>query len=310
MIYNKSMNEEKLNLVLDILNEKTQQNFTIQKNAYESLYENLQAIIDTNFVDVQNKLFVLPCGDYFTHTFYDNSIVDFYVIFKTNKDEIDFSIVDQKITKKGKKANTYSQIMNRPMVSGSLQAEDIAKRLSDQILGTIKTLSIFQKRNQIMLRLNGDVIARITVCYDFSEPNGELTCRNVNIWKQINPVKYLEKIDKKRLETDNNFELIARLFKALEMELVLNQESNIIIGKNYFVENLLFNVPSELFKSDSVYNTIYKILAFLRLKDYKTFRLIDETDFMYKQDFYSKNYAKQFINKIEYALENLDELLK
>lgn len=305
------MDKNGLDLCLDVLQEKTSQNYTLQSENYEKLYNVLNDIIGTCFSDLNNgELCAFPFGDFLTNTYYDNSIVDFYVIYSTNRDNIDFTVTEQRVTKKGKtKVSLYQSIIGAPINKGVLQAEDVAQRLHYKLNGQFKSIFSYCKRNQIMIRISDKISARINVCYDFAEENGDLTIRKINIWSNINPVKYLDNFDKKDAETNGNFHTLVRLFKALEIELIINEESELLIGKNYFVENLLYNVPSKLFIGENFETIITKVLDYLKFKDYDEFKLIDETGFMHNIDFYSKNYAKQFINKINYTLENLQDFI-
>lgn len=296
-------------ICIDAIKQRNNENYTVQNRFYEQLYDALNKIIENNFSALKQNLAIVPFGDYLINTYYDNSIVDFYIVYRISKNEIDFSVVDKKERKKGQKVSLYSQIMNSPVVSGTMQAEEIALLLKQYLETTLKMQKMFQKRNQIMIKLNDMTSARITICYDTNDDKGDFLVRKVNIWKHVNPMKFFDNFDKKDAETNHNFHKIIRLFKALEIELIIQNHSNLFIGRNYFVENLLYNVPSELFLGDNLEQISNVILAYLKLKDYKTFELIDETGKMIEQDFYSKKYEKQFINKIEFALKILPELL-
>lgn len=302
-------NQNFFDICVDAIKSRNKENYTIQNRFYEQVYDALNNVVENNFSALKHKLAIVPFGDYLLDTYYDNSVVDFYIVYRIDKSEIDFSVVDRKERRKGQKVSLYSQIMNSPVVSGTIQAEEIASLLKQYLETSLNMKKIFQKRNQIMIGLNEMVNARITICYDTNDDKGEFLVRKVNIWKHINPMKFFDNFDKKDAETNQNFHKIIRLFKALEIELIIQNHSNLFIGRNYFVENLLYNVPSELFLGEDLEQIANVILAYLKLKDYKTFELIDETGKMIEQDFYSKKYEKQFINKIEFALKILPELL-
>lgn len=309
-MYTKYMeNLSYFDVCLQAIDNRTQENFVVQQKMYEQLYDALKDIVQNNFTALANSLAVVPFGDYLMDTYYDNSIVDFYIVYKINRSEVDFSVVDRKQSKKGSKVSLYSSIMNAPVVTGTIQAEQIASQLKNFLMTKFNAQKMFQKRNQIILKLTDVVNARITICYDLGEQDDLLTVRKVNIWKNINLTQFFNNIEKKEAETNQNFHKIVRIFKALEVELIIQGQSNVFIGKNYFVENLLYNVPSQIFLGENLEIVSKSVLTYLNNKDYKTFELIDKTGKMFEQDFYSKKYEKQFINKINYALETLPNLL-
>ncbi|MBQ0017075.1 MAG: hypothetical protein KBT30_00405, partial [Clostridiales bacterium] len=247
------MEKETLDITFDVIKQKDSENNTKIFSYYESINEQLTDICNTKFVDMNSGyLTVFPMGDFLTKTFYDNSLIEFLVIYKTDRENVNFGVVYEKITKKGKKKiSTYQSLVNGgnpERVSGTMQAEDVAERLCYYLKSSLQNAQkFFQKRNEIMIKLSSNFTCKIKVVYDCDYENHDLRERNINKWNFINPLKYFENYDKKTAETHGKFEQFVKLFKAMELELLLANETSIIIGKNSFVENFLYNVPSKLY---------------------------------------------------------------
>lgn len=312
--YNKNMNKELLNSLFEILSEKDAQNKVQLANTYDVLMDTLENIKDIAFVDlVDGNISIIPYGDYISNTFYDGSLVEFLIVFHTSRENIDFTTPLKRITKKGKvKLSTYQQIVGAPVNHGVIQAEEIVSRFTNYIKGVLApSQKIYSKYNTIMIKLNKQLNAKITVCYDANFDKNKLLVRRINTWTYINPSLYLSRIEQKDKETNFQFSKFVKLFKALEIELIIAQESNLLIGRNYFVENLLYNVPSNLFlDEDSV--VMNNIMFYLRNIDYEKLKLIDETyNSMFDENsYYEKKHFKQYLNKIDFSYENFEQIIE
>ena len=278
---------------------------------FEDLYAKLEQIKDLAFNDfLTGELTIFPFGDYISNTGYENSLLEFYVIYKTERENINLSVTAQKLTKKGKvKVSTYQRIMGGETNKGILQAEQVAQRFEAYLRAQMPSIEkIYTKRNQIMMRFARNITAKITICYDFG--NSNFLCRRVNTWVNVNLVKYLDNIEKKNRQTKQRFSKVVKLFKALELELLLTEESEIYIGKNGFVENYLYNIPDSLFLESDEYVMIQNIITYMLNKKPNDFMLIDETALMFNEkSIYSIKLAKQFVNKIKYAFDNFEEII-
>ena len=303
------MEEKTLDSLIEVISQRQIDLNNRIADYYEKVDNALNEIISTRFMDLNDgELFVFPFGDYISDTICDTSIVDFYVVYRTKRENVNFAVVYEKQTKKGKRVSTYQSIVGGATVKNVMQAEDVAKRISYFLEQSVACSQMYQRRNEIVFNLSNDLTARITVCYDFELKNGDFRQRKVNRWININPTKYLSKIEEKNEQTNNNYSKFVMLFKALEIELIILEKSQLLISKNGFVENLLYNVPNELFIGTNM-QVLNQILNYLKLKNLDNYELISETGKMFnKQDLiYSKNYAKQFINKIIYATDNFEK---
>ena len=308
------MNKEFLSNLFDVLNEKQEQSKAQISNTYDILLNALTEIKDIAFNDLTNgTISVMPYGDFITNTFYDYSLVEFLVIYHTSRDNIDFTVPVKKVTKKGKvKLSTYQQIVGTPLNSGVIQAEEVTSRFANYLKGIMApNQKLYYKYNTIMLRINQQLNAKITVCYDANFNKNKLLVRRINTWTYINPSIYLDKIEQKNIETNNNYSKFVKLFKALELELIIAEESKLLIGKNHFVENLLYNVPSNFFLDDDL-TIMNNIMFYLKNINPKQLKLIDETyDSLFDENsYFEKRYYKQYLNKINYAFENVQQIIE
>lgn len=307
------MNKETLKFVFETINEKEKNNNSKFISVYDKLYDALEQIKDTCFGDLNSgNLIVMPYGDFIAGTHYDASLVEFLIIYQTSKENVDFSVVAQKVTKKGKvKVSTYQQIMGGATNKGIIQAEQVAERFAYYLKNQVASIDkIYFKRNEIMLRFSNEVLAKITICYNFDQLNNDLVCRRVNTWYTFNAINYLDKIQEKNEATKNNFLRIIKLFKALELELLIAQESQLYIGKNQFVENFVYNIPNQIFMEANDEVLVQNVITYLLNKKHKNFMLVDGSDKMFNEkSLYSLNEAKQFANKIKYAYDNFEEII-
>lgn len=307
------MDKDTLRFVFETINEKEKESHDKFLAIYEKLYASLEQIKDTCFGDLNSgKLIVMPYGDFIAGTHYDNSLVEFLIIYQTSRENIDLSIVAQKVTKKGKvKVSTYQQIMGGATNKGIIQAEQVAERFAYYIKNQIASIDkIYFTRNEIRIRFSNNMLAKIIVCYDFNQPDNNLVCRRINTWYTFNAINYLEKIQEKNEITKNNFLRIVKLFKVLELELLIAQESQLYIGRNQFVENFVYNVPDQIFMEANDEILIQNVMTYLLNKSHADFMLIDGCGQMFNdKSLYSLNEAKQFAKKIKYAYDNFDEIV-
>lgn len=308
------MDKEFLNGMFDIIKEKEDENSVKISNAFNVLLNSLTDIKDIAFNDLTDGyISIIPYGDFITDTFYDNSLIECLVIFHTSRDNIDFTVPAKHITKKGKvKLSTYQQIIGAPVNKGVIQAEEITSRFANYLKGMIgSNQKIYCKYNTIMLKINEQLNAKITVCYDANYEKNKLLVRRINTWTYVNPFIYLKKIDEKDTETNYKYTKFVKLFKALELELIIAQESKLLIGTNHYVENLLYNVPSNLFLDEDLV-VMNNIMFYLRNINPKQLKLIDETyDSMFDENsYYEIKYYKQFLNKIDYAFDNIEQIVE
>lgn len=306
------MERETLDAILKIIDEKT----TALNQSYYSIYENLYAYLelikDSMFGDLTSgSLSVVPVGDFMTRTLYENSMVEFLVVYQTLRENIDFSVVAQKVNRKGKvKVSTYQKIMGGATNKGIMQAEQVAERFGAQLRVQMPAIQkLYTKRNQIMIRFADNKMAKITVCYKFDVEN-DLVCRRINAWYKLNSAKFMQNLELKNKQTRKRFVEVVKLFKALEIELIIADESSLIIGKNGFIENYLYNIPNDLFLEKDKFVMIKNIITYMKNKNPKDFVLADETDLMFNEkSLYLKKHAKQFVNKIEYAFDFFEEII-
>lgn len=298
----------------EILNDFLPQKRISLEQCDKTIIDGLKLIIDTNFYRMkEGELSVVSCGDFAYDSISQLSLLEYYIVYHTNPEYIDRTCVfrDEKTNKK--RMTTYEKItMSSNLNTNSyLQAEDIAKKVAEELKRIISpSQKLYQKRNQMMLKMNDETYAKITVCYDFDDENENYLVRRVSAWNNINLIKLKENIEKKNTETNGQYLRVVRLLKALEIELIAQEISNLHIGRNLFVENFIYNVPNDLFFGE-IYEILERIYVFLRLSKFDEYNLIDGTGKMFEYSYnYTKNHAKQFVNKIEYALKNLENLLK
>lgn len=309
------MDKELLNNLFEIINDKDKQSMAQVANFYDTLIDALNNIKNMAFSDLTDGyISIMPYGDFITNTFFDVSPVEILIIYHTSKDNIDFTTPIKRITKKGKvKLSTYQQIVGSPVNQGKIQAEEIIARFSSYLKGLLApSQRIYSKYNTIMIKLNAQLNAKITACYDANFDNEKLLVRRINTWAYINPSKYLPKIEQKDIETNFLYSKFVKLFKALEIELIIAQESSLLIGKNHFVENLLYNIPSNLFIANDDEATMKNIMFYLKNINPNKLELIDETyDSMFdEKSYYEKKHYKQYLNKINYTYENFEQIIE
>lgn len=310
------INNEILTNVLNFIDEKDMERTPQMSSYYEGILDALNQIISTNFPElfsVNASLKIVPAGDFLTETASQNCMIEFYVVYQIEKKYINFSVTHQKEKRKKKRLSVYQSIVNSASETGGLQAEDVTTRIANYLRGFIlPSQKIFAKRNQIMLKLDDTYTAKITVCYQFENDN-LLTVRRVNTWYKFNYANYVVNIRRKDLRTDGAFTRMVRLFKALELEVVLSNKSTLILANNKMAENLLYNVPDEIFKQDenNDLKVFLKVINYLYFKNIKDFKLADETNDMFgSNSAYKTDHAKQLINKILFAYENFGEIIE
>lgn len=307
------MDKEFLSSLFEVIKESEEKSSVQISKNFEVLLNTLNDIKNIAFNDLTDgKISVIPYGDFVTNTFYDNSLIECLIIYHTSRDNIDFTTPVKKFTKKGKvKLSTYQQIIGAPLNNGVIQAEEIASRFANYLKGMIgSNQKIYCKYNVIMLKINEQLNAKITVCYDADYDKGKLLVRRVNTWTYINPFIYLKKIDQKDHETNYNYSKFVKLFKALELELIIAQESKLLIGTNHYVENLLYNVPSNLFLDEDI-AVMNNIMFYLKNINPNQLKLVDETyDYLFDENsYYERQYYKQYLNKISYAFNNIAQII-
>ena len=121
----------------------------------------------------------------------------------------------------------------------------------------------------------------------------------------------------KNEQTDGNFLILCKLFKMLELELVMKEESNVYLSKkSIFTESVLYNVPNIFFEGNNLMQIFTNIVNYLKQCDIKNIKKIDDSNqqLFSKNGYYANSYYSSFVKKMlyvnEYGNEMIDEAIK
>ncbi|MGN7484987.1 nucleotidyltransferase domain-containing protein [Priestia megaterium] len=116
------------------------------------------------------------------------------------------------------------------------------------------------------------------------------------------PKEHYSKGAKKNQSVENRFKPTIRIFKNMKRKLI---EKDMITKEevpSYFLENLLYNVPDELFDNSEIANRVYDILKWLGDNRYSLSEFICQNEQIYlfgsSQEQWNEVDAQKFINQI------------
>lgn len=211
-------------------------------------------------------------------------------------------------TKKKRKLSTKQQLMQN--ISGlsaksTPYIQDFCEKLCEELKFSRNFEGVISTNCVIMLKYK-DCNIELIICYELSPKiisyQKGSNVFNINLFDLYNNFYNKEKV------TNSNYSLMCKVYKALEKQLIYAGISEIYISQKYgLVDNLLYNVPNNLFLGD--YKDIFlKTCAYLINADFKNFKTLDSNT-MFNDFNYKIKVAKNLVRKIMYAYNNFDKIL-
>ena len=257
------------------------------------------------------KYTIYGADSYLFNTSYEqDSAIKYYVsvsLIDNNGLSLKHFIKPQK--KRKKRKSTRQQLMEN--ISG-ISSEKVPY-IQDFTSYFAKELSFLTECKQIInnncsiafLFQNQQV--ELVVCYELeasilSYQKG-LKSYNINIYNLYNNIYEKEK------NTNSYYSKMCKFFKALEKEIVYAGISDIYISKKPdLVENLIYNVPNNLFVGD--YKSCFlKVCSYLINCSFNDFTTIDGA-LMFDELEFKKKIAKNFVRKVMYGYLHFDEIIE
>ncbi|MBE5745876.1 MAG: hypothetical protein E7359_01115 [Clostridiales bacterium] len=234
---------EKFPLVLEKLN-----NFLI---------EFLNKIIEKTNYTVGFNLNLI--GDYSLNSNYmDYSSVNIMIEYNTKEDDYKYS---ETRANKGSITKLTSDVFNLnktivPTIS------ELSKLLHDELTIKLKNSKTYLRKNCIALKLLNYSFFIFFVNSNFNKEDYNFVIKSKDY--SLNFEKLTKNLLQKNEQTNGKFFNVIKFFKITELELMLIRKlkskcSNIL----YFYENLLYNVPNELFDNDHIIDSFILVFSYL-----------------------------------------------
>ena len=247
-----------------------------------------------------NQLNFFFAGDHVLNTNMLNfSPLVIFVSLKQKKEDIITYKKSQNLSK------TAQQFLTKTNV---ITAELIAQALFESLqLELTKQDKIYIANNIIIVNVGGKIKLRIVVGYQFEE---QFEYEYLGKYYTENILQLFSLYDKKDEDCGYFYDFV-RVLKSIELDLFQN---NVVKEKSYdilyFVENLVYNIPSNLLKSEDFHNAFINGLNYLKNANIKDFILPNGSKMFNeeKNSQYSFLKAITFIKRIIYFYENYQKL--
>jgi hypothetical protein len=271
-------------------------------NDYNVLIKNIKSIITatTKQYFADKTMFK---NDDFSYYFYDefvtqtncgnNTFMNIYIEINQEKN------IKENLTKKAK--NNIVKELHLPL-------ENIKKGLYDVYLNTFgNNVLIWQDRYSVNLQSfeeddnNNEIVfnVRIYPCFTYKNSNNINGVIYYDNSKKMIEIEYpkiaIKNLNKKDKETNGLYKKYIVLFKNMFLE---QKKANNVPFEIF--ETMLYNVPNDLY-ADLTGNSIFKIINYLRNKNFKDYVTVDEQDKAFTSVYKSLSivFAKHIISQIE-----------
>lgn len=328
-----AFNKQTIELLFDITKQFDNQFSSLADSCFNEVKRALTEIVE-NYIE-NKSAYVVPYGVYYAKNNYQLvEPMEFFVVLPSDRESVEkIEQVQIKKFQKNKKRRTIKDIYESLAVNtvyddngntNNLTAFDAAKTIMNQFQKYLNEEDkVYNKRNVVFLKLHIDeeidLPAIIYVGYKFNDLENQNIISFSKLGYKMNEDINQTNINilEKNKETDGNYLVLCKLFKMLELELILTEESNIYLSKkSIFMESLLYNVPNELFINNDFSKMISDVVNFIKLSDISAFYAIDNPNnpLFTKNGYYSNNYYSSIVKKLvyinQYANDMMDNALK
>lgn len=218
-----------------------------------------------------------PCGDYFNSTYNLNmSPISYLVVYHVKRADIE-TYLNNKIIKNKYSSKIFNNIIVNTAVPNVPTNDEVAKQIFKFMNRFVDIASAsYCNFGTIKYALEQAFTVKVVVAYKYEDGTYVFTDNNKPVVIDFNKVQ--ENIKNKNKETKKEYTKICALFKSFETELLCADKiSDILFHKNYFVEELLYNVPNELFEEKNNALKVENIIKHLIRKNlYKLVKLDGE----------------------------------
>ena len=268
---------------------------------------------------------VVPYGSYAIKSNYQLvEPMEFFVVLPSDKEKVVEIEAQQKraMNSQKKKKNSIKSIYQSLTSASSMEnysqnqtAFDVAKIITTQLQKYLNSDDrAFFKNNVVFIKLHidekTDISAVVYIGYQFE--NNEIEFSKFGYKTKEDITQTMASIMQKNNETNGNFLLLCKLIKMLELELVLNQDSNVYLSKkSIFVENLLYNIPNEFFDGNDYSKMFTNVTNYLKHADSQNFYIAGnpEQKMFDKYGYYSITFFNSIQKKLSYLSESTDEII-
>ena len=306
------MTDDQFLIVKDIIDDFNK-NFSKKIQDVKDELEPILLDISQNICNYYSGLYnckVSGCDDYLFDTSYENSSkIRYLMSFQLNNAEyqnLDMLVNKQKNHKKVSKKQFYMEQIAGVSLKPIPYIQDCCKKVSLELKNYGQFLNVFAE-NCIINFIYKDCFVEIVVCYELKpkELSYQKGCKvfQINLFDLYNNFYIKEK------ETNGMFSNMCKIYKALEKELIYAGISDIYLSnKSFLIENLLFNVPNNLFSND-LKLCFLKTCSYLINCDFDNFKSVYSSN-MFDELNYKKKKAKNLVRKIMYSYNNFDYIIE
>lgn len=319
-----ALNKNTLDFLFDVNTHFSKQFDEVAQNCQNEVERALNEIL---FEHIQNKMaYVVPYGVYALKTNYQLvEPMEFFVVLPSDRETVTKVEEVQKKQFQKKKRQSIKDIYQSITLSNTkddkgniinLTAFDTAKTIVSQLQ---KYLNLedkaFYKRNVVFLKLHIDeeidLPVIIYVGYKFEDEMIEFAKLGYKSKENINQT--MQNILVKNNQTDGKYLLLCKFFKMMELELVMNEDSNVYLSKkSLFVESILYNVPNYIFENDDfsvIFRDICNYLKQCSANDYLLCPDGSGQPLFTKNGYYSFKYYSSFVKKVLYINRYANEMI-
>lgn len=306
-----NLSQKELNVIDEHISEVLQDSAELVFNVQGNLFEVLKQVVDNIKIKYPTlDLSIEPSGSFATQTNYANyEPLEFFVVNKSDQMTLQQDLLNMnKKKKKKKKSSIYADITGSSNYSNVLTNTDIAvivmHELKKYCPTTVKLASI---NGTIKVKFEEEkLFSNITLAYKTDNTDTIHFVKKPYVFS-LNNRSYINNTLKKEMETKGIFSYLCRFIKFVEIEfIVLNKSETFYSLLSGFSENILYNMPNNLFVENKL-QSINNMLNFLKFADYTKFILADDSNrLMFETNDYKINAVKLLLEKLVYFYNNFD----
>ena len=329
-----AINKKNLDFLFDITKQFDNQFAELADNCFNEVKRALEEIVE-NYIE-NKSAYVVPYGVYAAKDNYQLvEPMEFFVVLPSDMESVLKleEVQKKKFQKNGKRRTvkdiyeslTTNTVYDEYGNTHNLTAFDAAKTIMLQLQKYLNPEDkVYYKRNVVFMKLHIDdeidlpVIIYVGYKFENDEQNENIITFSKLGYKMNEDVyQTTMNILEKNKETNGNYLVLCKLFKMLELELVLTEESNVYLSKkSIFMESLLYNIPNKFFENDDFSKIFTDVINYIKHGDCAKFHTIDNPNnqLFTKNGYYSNHYYSSIVKKLvyinQYGNEMIDNALK
>ena len=280
------------------------------------LLEKLNALLEEFFTGILEKLPSVSIklnlvGDYSLGSNYQNiEPINIMIEYFVPSEDYQYG---EKFEKKGEIGKLLQNSFNFNGTQNVPTSETILQSLYNYLALKSINFKVFKRKNAIYLKFFDQIFVLFIVKKEVASKSSNFQLKGINY--NFNLEKLNEKLLSKNEETGGKFFDLVKMYKVIENELKLSK--NLLVNANrvlYLYENLLYNLPKEIF-CNKVVDSLINSLVFIKntnrenLIDAEGRNLVNDEYKLFAKSSCTNIDLDKIIKQTEFFIKNINGIL-